>query len=48
MAGVLARMPNARGRVLPNVSRAILANGGAQSEIASTIRALQEQARTLL
>jgi orotidine-5'-phosphate decarboxylase len=48
MADVLARMPNARGRVLPNVSRAILANGGGESEIAATIRALQEQARQLL
>ena len=34
MADVLARMPNARGRVLPNVSRAILANGGGKSDIA--------------
>jgi orotidine-5'-phosphate decarboxylase len=48
IADVLVRMPNARGRVLPNVSRAILANGGGQSEIAATIRALQEQARQLL
>jgi orotidine-5'-phosphate decarboxylase len=48
MTDVLARMPNARGRVLPNVSRAILANGGGQSEIAATIRALQDQARQLL
>jgi orotidine-5'-phosphate decarboxylase len=45
---VLRRMPAARGRVLPNVSRAILANGGGASEIAATIRALQEQARALL
>lgn len=45
---VLARMPAARGRVLPNVSRAILANGGAPAEIASAIRALQDQARALL
>ena len=48
MADVLARMPNARGRVLPNVSRAILANGGGMSEIGATIRALQELARQLL
>jgi orotidine-5'-phosphate decarboxylase len=48
IADVLARMPGARGRVLPNVSRAILANGGVASEIAATIRALQEQARQLL
>lgn len=45
---VLARMPTARGRVLPNVSRAILANGAKVEEIATTIRALQEQARKLL
>ncbi|MFC4310611.1 orotidine-5'-phosphate decarboxylase [Steroidobacter flavus] len=45
---VLKRMPSARGRVLPNVSRAILANGGGVSEIRTTIRSLQEQARELL
>lgn len=45
---VLKRMPSARGRVLPNVSRAILANGGGVSDIRTTIRALQDQARELL
>jgi orotidine-5'-phosphate decarboxylase len=45
---VLTRMPSAKGRVLPNVSRAILANGGAVAEIRATVRALQEQARALL
>ncbi|WP_129776282.1 orotidine-5'-phosphate decarboxylase [Peristeroidobacter soli] len=45
---VLKRMPSARGRVLPNVSRAILANGGSVSDIRTTIRSLQEQARGLL
>lgn len=45
---VLTRMPGARGRVLPNVSRAILANGGSLGEIATAIRALQDQARALL
>lgn len=45
---VLRRMPAARGRVLPNVSRAILANGSSVAEIRTTIRALQEQARELL
>lgn len=45
---VLTRMPQARGRVLPNVSRAILANGSGAGEIRTTIRALQEQARGLL
>lgn len=45
---VLTRMPAARGRVLPNVSRAILANGTSVSEVRGTIRALQQQARELL
>lgn len=45
---VLKRMPSARGRVLPNVSRAILANGGSVADIRTTIRALQDQARELL
>lgn len=45
---VIARMPAARGRVLPNVSRAILANGGGLSDIRTTVRALQEQARAAL
>lgn len=45
---VLTRMPAARGRVLPNVSRAILANGVSVAEIRTTIRTLQEQARQLL
>jgi len=48
MQDVLIRMPGARGRVLPNVSRAILANGAAPADIRHTIRALQEQARALL
>jgi orotidine-5'-phosphate decarboxylase len=45
---VLKRMPSARGRVLPNVSRAILSNGSSINDIRTTIRALQEQARVLL
>ncbi len=45
---VLKRMPSARGRVLPNVSRAILANGGAVADIRTTIRGLQDQARELM
>jgi len=48
MRDVLERMPAARGRVLPNVSRAILANGGSTADIRATIRGLQEQARELL
>lgn len=47
MQDVLARMPAARGRVLPNVSRAILANGAGEGEIRATIRTLQQQARAL-
>lgn len=48
MRDVLRRMPGARGRVLPNVSRAILANGGGKAEIAATLRELQAQARDLM
>lgn len=48
MRDVLERMPAARGRVLPNVSRAILADGGSTADIRATIRGLQEQARELL
>ncbi|HEY0940680.1 MAG TPA: orotidine-5'-phosphate decarboxylase [Steroidobacter sp.] len=48
MQDVLERMPSARGRVLPNVSRAILANGGSAADIRATIRSLQDQARELL
>lgn len=48
MDDVLVRMPAAPGRVLPSVSRAILANGSSAAEIRTTIRALQEQARRLL
>jgi orotidine-5'-phosphate decarboxylase len=48
MQNVLTRMPTAKGRVLPNVSRAILANGGSVAEIRTTIRSLQNQSRALL
>lgn len=48
MQDVLKRMPSARGRVLPNVSRAILANGSERARIGATIRDLQNQARSLL
>jgi orotidine-5'-phosphate decarboxylase len=48
MRDVLARMPAGRGRVLPNVSRAILANGSRPEEIRTTIASLQDQARALL
>ncbi len=45
---VHTRMAAARSRVLPNVSRAILANGAAEADLRTTLRALQEQARQLL
>lgn len=48
MRDVLARMPAARGRVLPNVSRAILGNGSRREDIRTTIAVLQDQARELL
>jgi orotidine-5'-phosphate decarboxylase len=48
IADVKARMPNARGRVLPSVSRAILANGVTDCDIRTSIKALQAQARELL
>jgi orotidine-5'-phosphate decarboxylase len=48
MADIARRMPAARGRVLANVSRAILANGASASDIRATIRTLKEQARSLL
>jgi orotidine-5'-phosphate decarboxylase len=48
MRDVLARMPAGRARVLPNVSRAILANGSRREDIRTTILVLQDQARELL
>ncbi|HEX7116815.1 MAG TPA: orotidine-5'-phosphate decarboxylase [Steroidobacter sp.] len=45
---VLRRMPSARGRVLPNVSRAVLANGSTTADMKTTLRTLKEQARSLL
>jgi orotidine-5'-phosphate decarboxylase len=45
---VQVRMPQARGRVLPSVSRAILSNGCSLSDLRTTIRQLREQARELL
>jgi orotidine-5'-phosphate decarboxylase len=47
MADIRARMPNAHGRILANVSRAILANGTSVGEIRTTIRELQHQAMSL-
>jgi orotidine-5'-phosphate decarboxylase len=48
MDDVRSRMGAARGRVLPNVSRAILANGASEADLRATLRALQAQARVLL
>jgi orotidine-5'-phosphate decarboxylase len=47
MQDIRARMPNAQGRILANVSRAILANGPAVEEIRTTIRELQRQAAAI-
>ena len=48
MRDVKARMPGAIGRVLPSVSRGILANGTSPEEIAKTIEVLGEMSRQLL
>ena len=45
---VAARFGSARSRVLPSISRAIIAQGTTQSEIATTLRALTEKAKYLL
>lgn len=42
-AEVAIRLAGAAGRVLPNVSRAVLANGGSQADIRSAIRALVDE-----
>jgi orotidine-5'-phosphate decarboxylase len=47
MADIRARMPHARGRILANVSRAILANGTSMADIRTTIHELQRQAASL-
>ena len=48
LADARVRMGAARARVLPNVSRAILANGASESEIRATLDALKSQSRQLL
>jgi len=45
---VRRRMPQAPGRVLPSVSRAVLANGSGASELRATISAMKEASRVLL
>jgi len=47
MDDIRARMPQARGRILANVSRAILANGTSVTDIRTTIRELQRQTANL-
>jgi len=48
MRDVKARMPSACGRVLPSVSRGILANGTSDDDIGKTIGLFSEMARELL
>lgn len=48
LADVAGRMSAARGRVLPNVSRAVLNGGTTPGEIAATIATLRSEARRLL
>lgn len=45
---VRKRMSQVRGRVLPTVSRAVLANGCSLGDLRTSIRQLQEQAREML
>ena len=45
---ILRRMPKARGRVLANVSRGVLANGAEPAALRTTISAMKEAARVLL
>jgi orotidine-5'-phosphate decarboxylase len=47
MQDIARRMPHARGRILANVSRAILANGTSANDIRVTVRELQQQAAQL-
>lgn len=48
MKDVQVRMPSARGRVLPSISRGILANGTSVGDIGKSIETLSEQSRELL
>jgi orotidine-5'-phosphate decarboxylase len=47
-ADVERRMPAARGRVLPSVSRGVLANGSGVDEMRAAIRGMQEASRMLM
>lgn len=46
-ADIARRMPNARGRVLPNISRAILAGGAKPAQLRETIKRLRGEAEVL-
>jgi orotidine-5'-phosphate decarboxylase len=48
LADVARRMPAARRRVLPSVSRAIFANGTSEGDLRQTITALRDEARRVL
>lgn len=48
MRDVQSRMPSARGRVLPSVSRGVLANGTSVEDIGKTIEVMSEMSRELL
>jgi orotidine-5'-phosphate decarboxylase len=47
-ADVARRMPSARGRVLPSVSRAVFANGAGEGDLRRTIQAMRDEARRAL
>ncbi|MET0986117.1 MAG: orotidine-5'-phosphate decarboxylase [Steroidobacteraceae bacterium] len=47
VADIVRRMPSARGRVLPSVSRAIFANGANEPELRSALRAMRDEARRM-
>ena len=48
IADVARRMPSARGRVLPSVSRVVFANGASESELRSAMQALRDETRRVL
>jgi orotidine-5'-phosphate decarboxylase len=48
IADVARRMPGARGRVLPSVSRGVLANGPRKEDIAQAVRELKAQTQILM
>ena len=48
IADVMRRMPHSRGRVLPSISRGILAKGTSLAEIRTTLQALNQEAISIL